>query len=80
MSHTEAEEMAGMWFGEIPSCCFLTVLLGPAWVLLNYVLQTIFSGPVHPVAVLHVSAIFPQSSFEIDGALSRLATQIGLCT
>ena len=35
-----------MWFGEIPSCCSSTVLLGPAWVLLNYNLQTIFSGPV----------------------------------
>ena len=39
--------MACTWFGEIPSCCSLTVLLGPAWVLLKYVLQTIFSGPVN---------------------------------
>ena len=38
--------MACTWFGEIPSCCSLTLLLGPAWVLLKYVLQTIFSGPV----------------------------------
>ena len=38
--------MACTWFGEIPSCCSLTVLLGPAWVLLKYVLITIFSGPV----------------------------------
>ena len=44
--HTEAEKMARTWFGEIPYCCSLTVLLGPAWVLLKYVLQTIFSGPV----------------------------------
>ena len=36
----------GMWFGEIPSCCSLTVLLGLAWVLLKYVWHTIFSGPV----------------------------------
>ena len=43
---TEAEKMACTWFGEIPSCCSLTLLLGPAWVLLNYVLQTIFSGLV----------------------------------
>ena len=33
--------MARTWFGEIPSCCSLTVLLGPAWVLLRYALQTI---------------------------------------
>ena len=38
--------MARTWFGEIPSCCSLTLLLGPAWVLLKCVLQTIFSGPV----------------------------------
>ena len=41
--------MACTWFGEIPSCCSLTALPGPAWVQLNYVLQTIFSGPVHTV-------------------------------
>ena len=34
------------WLGEIPSCCSSTLLLGPAWVLLKYVLQAIFSGPV----------------------------------
>ena len=39
--------MACTWFGEVPSSCSLTLLLGPAWVLLKYVLQTIFSGPVH---------------------------------
>ena len=44
--HTEAEKMACTWFGEIPSSCSLTLLLGPAWVLLNYVLLTIFLGPV----------------------------------
>ena len=38
--------MAGLWFGEVCSSCSLTLLLGPAWVLLKYVLQTIFSGPV----------------------------------
>ena len=39
--HTEAEKMACTWFGEIPSSCSLTVLLGPAWVLLGYALQTV---------------------------------------
>ena len=28
-------------FGEVSSCFSLTVCSGPAWVLLNYVLQTI---------------------------------------
>ena len=42
----EPEKMAFSWFGEVPSSCSLTFLLGPACVLLNYVLQTIFSGPV----------------------------------
>ena len=32
-------------FGEISSCCCLCAQLGPAWVLLNYVLQTVFFGP-----------------------------------
>ena len=44
---TEVEKMACTWFREVPSCCSLTLLLGPAWVLLRYVLQTIFSDPVH---------------------------------
>ena len=39
-------KMACKWFGEIPSCCSLTLLLGPAWVLLKYFFQTIFLGPV----------------------------------
>ena len=43
---TEAEKMACTWFGEILSCCSLALLLGPAWVLLKYVMQTIFSGSV----------------------------------
>ena len=38
--------MACMRFGEIPSCCSLTLLLSPAWIFPKYVLQTIFSGSV----------------------------------
>ena len=34
------------WFGEIGSCCSFTVLHGPPWVLLSYVLQTILELPV----------------------------------
>ena len=47
--YTEAGKMACTWFGEIPSCCSLTFLLGPAWVLLTYVLQTIFSSTVSTI-------------------------------
>ena len=28
-----------MWLGEVCSCCSLTVLPGPAWILLNHVVQ-----------------------------------------
>ena len=53
-------KMACKWFGEIPSCCSLTLLLGPAWVLLKYFLQTIFLGPVFILEYwnLHVNFIF----------------------
>ena len=39
---TEPEKIARTWFGEISSCCFLTIQLSPTCVLLNYVFQTIF--------------------------------------
>ena len=35
-----------MWLREVCSCCSLTVLPGPDWVLLNYVLQRIFLSSV----------------------------------
>ena len=41
---TEVEKIACTWFGEVPSCCSLSLLLGPTWVLLKCVLQTIFSA------------------------------------
>ena len=44
--HLKIHLMVRFRFGEICSCCSLTVMPVPAWVLLNYVLQTIFSGPV----------------------------------
>ena len=46
--------------GEICSCCCLPVLPGPAWVLLSYVLQTSFAGPVgarNPEPILMPSPI-----------------------
>ena len=49
--------MACTWFGVVPSCCSLTALLGPVWVLLNYVLQTIFSGPVHMLACFNTVTV-----------------------
>ena len=35
------------WFGELCYCSCLPVLPCPDWVLLSYVLQTIFLYPVH---------------------------------
>ena len=45
---TKAEKMACSWFGEILFCCSLTILLGPAWVLLKYVLQKKIFGSCIP--------------------------------
>ena len=53
---TEAEKMARTWFGEIPSWCSLTVLLGPAWVLLKNVLQNILSGPDNLSNIMSVNS------------------------
>ena len=39
--------MVCKWFGEICYCSCLPVLSCPAWVLLGYVMQTIFHYPVH---------------------------------
>ena len=38
--------MACTWFGEICSCCCLTVLLGPAWVLLSKIYKP-FAGSLY---------------------------------
>ena len=37
------------WLGEVCYSCSLTVLPGPAWVVLNYELQRIFSPLYIPV-------------------------------
>ena len=34
------------WLGKIALCSFLPLLPGPAWVLLSYVLHTLFLCPV----------------------------------
>ena len=39
--YTEMRFILCTWLREVCSCCFLTALPGPAWVLLNYVLQRI---------------------------------------
>ena len=49
--------MARTWFGEIPSCCSLTLLPGPAWIPFKYVLQTIFSGSVHVLGQKYASGL-----------------------
>ena len=32
------------WFGELCSCCSLTALPGPAWVLLNWICKELISS------------------------------------
>ena len=41
---TEAPEMACTWFGEFCSCCSLTALPGPTWVLLNKICKELISS------------------------------------
>ena len=41
------------WLREVCSYCSLTVLPGPAWVLLNYVLQRILLISVYFPQILH---------------------------
>ena len=46
LQYTEPEIMVCTWSGELCYCSYLPVLLGPAWVLLSYVLHTFISGSV----------------------------------
>ena len=46
-AYYRARKMARTWFGDISLCCSLTTLLGPDWVLLNYMFCKQFLGPVH---------------------------------
>ena len=45
-SNTGPANKACTWFGEVCCCSSLTLLPGPAWVLLSYVLHTLFAAPV----------------------------------
>ena len=47
MTYTEMRFNLCTRLREVCSCCFLTVLPGPAWVLPNYVLQRILLISVH---------------------------------
>ena len=43
-SNTEMRFILCTWFGEFCSCCSLTVLPGPAWVLLNWICKELISS------------------------------------
>ena len=43
-THTEMRFILCMWFGEFCSCCSLTSLPGPAWVLLNWICKELISS------------------------------------
>ena len=49
--------MACTWFGEICSCCCLTVLLGPAWVLLSKIYKP-FAGSLYFQSAFSDTAVF----------------------
>ena len=90
---TEAEKWLVRGLVKFLFGCSLTPLLGSAWVLLKYVLQTIFSGPVKPANILTLDlriksaisasdAIFVarQVSTDIFRALARIMCQLcGVC-
>ena len=63
--------MACTWFGEIRSCCCLPALTGPAWVLLKYVLLTIFLGSIFLVSLAPsnqlITELGPPSTYQIAG-------------
>ena len=41
---TEMRSILCTWFGEFCSCCSLTALPGPAWVLLNWICKQLISS------------------------------------
>ena len=61
-AYTEMSKILCTWLREVCSCCSLTVLPGPAWVLLNYVLQRIFLSSVHYGPNLLVARSFGRST------------------
>ena len=48
---TEMRLILCTWFGEFCSCCSLTALPGPAWVLLNRIgkelISSLYKGPLY---------------------------------
>ena len=63
--------MVCMWFGELCYCSCLPVLPCHAWVLLGYVLQTIFLYPVlcRPFSVKFGLGVY---SFTVSGQSEAL--------
>ena len=63
------------WFGELCSCCSLTALPGPAWVLLNWICKELISS-------LHASLIsdlnFEASSIMPQGVVAQMLQKVVL--
>ena len=57
---TEMSKILCTWLREVCSCCSLTVLPGPAWVLLIYVLQRILL-----ISVVSALAFLSQQMYKI---------------
>ena len=57
--------MACTWFGEICSCCCLTVLLCPAWVLLSKIYKP-FAGSLYYICQRNLMTCIGIISFKIS--------------
>ena len=63
MKGTGPANKACTWLGEVYYCSFLTLLPGPAWVMLSYVLHTFFADPVQYMFVRKVEPAYMVRSF-----------------
>ena len=67
---TEMKKFLCTWLGEVCYSCSLTVLSGPAWVVLNYVWQRIFFTPVYAVLRILVITTHPKTDLVFNWFLS----------
>ena len=66
------------WFGEICVCSCLTVVPGPAWVLLNYLLQTFFFSTLYFVSLWGTALPLSSAYVIYGGSLIHIMWQPNL--
>ena len=72
--HSHSTEMGFIlctWFGEFCSCCCLTALPGPAWVLLNWICQEIISSLYTQILITIEFEVQLQIKLTIRRVISR---------